>query len=56
MFSEEDKDSSLASIIPGLQRLGKKEEEEDDDEWGGGRGGGAGGEHGGALCEFGRKR
>ncbi|XP_061356423.1 uncharacterized protein LOC133300851 [Gastrolobium bilobum] len=30
VFSEEDKDSSLASIIPGLQRLGKKEEEEDD--------------------------
>ncbi|KAK7400178.1 hypothetical protein VNO78_11378 [Psophocarpus tetragonolobus] len=31
VFSEEDKDSSLASIIPGLQRLGKKEEEEEDD-------------------------
>ncbi|XP_027347639.1 uncharacterized protein LOC113859022 [Abrus precatorius] len=29
VFSEEDKNSSLASIIPGLQRLGKKEEEED---------------------------
>ncbi|OIW00516.1 hypothetical protein TanjilG_24246 [Lupinus angustifolius] len=27
VFSEEDKDSSLASIIPGLQRLGKKNEE-----------------------------
>ncbi|KAE9610414.1 hypothetical protein Lal_00006148 [Lupinus albus] len=27
VFSEEDKDSSLASIIPGLQRLGKKTEE-----------------------------
>ncbi|XP_057739540.1 uncharacterized protein LOC130956506 [Arachis stenosperma] len=39
VFSEEDKDSSLASILPGLQRLGKKsvkneedEEEEDDDD------------------------
>ncbi|GAB4831450.1 hypothetical protein Ancab_005465 [Ancistrocladus abbreviatus] len=31
VFSEEDKDSTLASIIPGLQRLGKKEENEDDD-------------------------
>ncbi|XP_061356431.1 uncharacterized protein LOC133300857 [Gastrolobium bilobum] len=30
VFTEEDKDSSLASTIPGLQRLGKKEEEEDD--------------------------
>lgn len=29
VFSEEDKDSSLASIIPGLQRLGKKDEEEE---------------------------
>ncbi|GAB4827186.1 hypothetical protein Ancab_034076 [Ancistrocladus abbreviatus] len=29
VFSEEDKDSTLASIIPGLQRLGKKEEDED---------------------------
>ncbi|XP_054795028.1 uncharacterized protein LOC129305818 [Prosopis cineraria] len=29
VFSEEDKDSSLASIIPGLQRLGKKDEKED---------------------------
>ncbi|OAY24979.1 uncharacterized protein LOC110604488 [Manihot esculenta] len=28
VFSEEDKDSSLVSIIPGLQRLGKKEGEE----------------------------
>ncbi|CAL0325009.1 unnamed protein product [Lupinus luteus] len=27
VFSEEDKNSSLASIIPGLQRLGKKNEE-----------------------------
>ncbi|XP_004504284.1 uncharacterized protein [Cicer arietinum] len=27
VFSEEDKDSSLVSIIPGLQRLGKKDEE-----------------------------
>ncbi|XP_054779008.1 uncharacterized protein LOC129286928 [Prosopis cineraria] len=35
VFSEEDKDSNLASIIPGLQRLGKKdvdEEEADFDE------------------------
>nr|KYP50362.1 hypothetical protein KK1_027836 [Cajanus cajan] len=30
VFSEEDKDSSLASIIPGLQRLGKSDEEEED--------------------------
>ncbi|KAL9329443.1 hypothetical protein ACSQ67_004446 [Phaseolus vulgaris] len=30
VFSEEDKNTSLASIIPGLQRLGKKEEEEGD--------------------------
>ncbi|KDP21126.1 hypothetical protein JCGZ_21597 [Jatropha curcas] len=29
VFSEEDKDSSLVSIIPGLQRLGKKDGEED---------------------------
>ncbi|RYR36225.1 hypothetical protein Ahy_A10g051235 isoform A [Arachis hypogaea] len=29
VFSEEDKDSSLASILPGLQRLGKKNEEEE---------------------------
>ncbi|KAJ8761990.1 hypothetical protein K2173_006592 [Erythroxylum novogranatense] len=28
VFSEEDKDSSLVSIIPGLQRLGKRDEEE----------------------------
>ncbi|CAK7350386.1 unnamed protein product [Dovyalis caffra] len=28
VFSEEDKDSNLASIIPGLQRFGKKDEEE----------------------------
>ncbi|KAG5025213.1 uncharacterized protein LOC114423061 [Glycine soja] len=32
VFSEEDKDSSLASIIPGLQRLRKKEEEEEENE------------------------
>ncbi|KAK7359193.1 hypothetical protein VNO77_01143 [Canavalia gladiata] len=31
VFLEEDKDSSLASIIPGLQRLGKKGEEEEGD-------------------------
>lgn len=31
VFSEEDKDSSLASIIPGLHRLGKKEEEDEED-------------------------
>ncbi|KAJ1414151.1 hypothetical protein SESBI_18995 [Sesbania bispinosa] len=30
VFSEEDKDSNLASIIPGLQRLGKNDEEEED--------------------------
>ncbi|CAL0334711.1 unnamed protein product [Lupinus luteus] len=30
VFSEEDKDSSLASIIPGLQRLGKNGEVEHD--------------------------
>ncbi|KAI9071021.1 hypothetical protein K1719_047020 [Acacia pycnantha] len=30
VFSEEDKDSSLASIIPGLQRLGKKDEKQRD--------------------------
>ncbi|XP_010274414.1 PREDICTED: uncharacterized protein LOC104609737 [Nelumbo nucifera] len=29
VFSEEDKDSSLVSIIPGLQRLGKKDVEEE---------------------------
>lgn len=29
VFSEEDKDSSLVSIIPGLQRLGKKDGEEE---------------------------
>ncbi|KAK7318835.1 hypothetical protein RJT34_03542 [Clitoria ternatea] len=35
VFSEKDKDSSLASIIPGLQRLGKNEEEKegDCDDW-----------------------
>ena len=31
-FSEEDKDSRLVSIIPGLQRLGRKGSEEDVDE------------------------
>ncbi|CAL0306467.1 unnamed protein product [Lupinus luteus] len=30
VFTDEDKDSSLASIIPGLQRLGKKNEEVED--------------------------
>lgn len=30
VFKEEDKDSSLAFIIPGLQRLGKKDDEEGD--------------------------
>ncbi|XP_002522240.3 uncharacterized protein LOC8275162 [Ricinus communis] len=29
VFSEEDKDSSLVSIIPGLQRLGNKDQEEE---------------------------
>lgn len=29
VFSEEDRESSLASIIPGLQRLGKKDGEEE---------------------------
>lgn len=29
VFSEEDKDSSLVDIIPGLQRLGKKNDEEE---------------------------
>ncbi|KAL1336663.1 hypothetical protein HN51_031039 [Arachis hypogaea] len=32
VFSEEDKDSSLASILPGLQRLGKKSVKNDDDD------------------------
>ncbi|CAK9327526.1 unnamed protein product [Citrullus colocynthis] len=32
VFSEEDKGSSLASIVPGLNRLGKKEEEEEEEE------------------------
>ncbi|XP_057422324.1 uncharacterized protein LOC130716139 [Lotus japonicus] len=32
VFSLEDKNSSLASIIPGLQRLGKKEEEQGEEE------------------------
>ncbi|KAJ1426148.1 hypothetical protein SESBI_10534 [Sesbania bispinosa] len=32
VFSEEDKNSSLASIIPGLQRLGKKEEEAEEED------------------------
>lgn len=31
VFSEEDKDSSLASIIPGLNRLKKKEHEEEEE-------------------------
>ncbi|XP_061356430.1 uncharacterized protein LOC133300856 [Gastrolobium bilobum] len=30
VFTEEDKDSSLALVLPGLRRLGKKKEEEDD--------------------------
>ncbi|KAL5055113.1 hypothetical protein RYX36_035795 [Vicia faba] len=29
VFSEEDKDSTLASLIPGLQRLGKEEDDEE---------------------------
>lgn len=32
IFTENDKDSELASIIPGLQRLGKKTEEDEGDE------------------------
>ncbi|XP_045821075.1 uncharacterized protein LOC123914113 [Trifolium pratense] len=32
VFSEEDKDSSLVEIIPGLQRLGKKNEETEEEE------------------------
>lgn len=32
VFSEEDKDSSLVEIIPGLQRLGGERETEDDDD------------------------
>ncbi|KAL5576957.1 hypothetical protein UlMin_018656 [Ulmus minor] len=32
VFSEEDRESSLASIIPGLQRLGKRDDEEEDDD------------------------
>lgn len=32
VFSLEDKNSSLASILPGLQRLGKKKEEEQEEE------------------------
>jgi hypothetical protein len=31
VFSEEDKDSSLVEIIPGLQRLGKKNEETEEE-------------------------
>ncbi|XP_028785097.1 uncharacterized protein LOC114741003 isoform X2 [Neltuma alba] len=31
VFSEKDKDSNLASIIPGLQRLGKKDADEEDE-------------------------
>lgn len=34
VFSEEDKGSSLASIVPGLNRLGKKEEEEEEEGFG----------------------
>ncbi|XP_038895821.1 uncharacterized protein LOC120083990 [Benincasa hispida] len=30
VFSEEDKGSSLASIVPGLNRIGKREEEEEE--------------------------
>ncbi|KAB2608707.1 hypothetical protein D8674_011875 [Pyrus ussuriensis x Pyrus communis] len=29
VFSEEDKDSNIVSIIPGLQRLGKKDDSKD---------------------------
>ncbi|XP_057953920.1 uncharacterized protein LOC131148204 [Malania oleifera] len=32
VFSEEDKDSSLVSILPGLQRLGREGEEEEEEE------------------------
>lgn len=32
VFSEEDKDSNLASIIPGLKKLGKKGDGEEDEE------------------------
>ncbi|CAK8578575.1 unnamed protein product [Lathyrus sativus] len=32
VFSEEDKDSNLVSIIPGLQRFGKKDEEQEEDD------------------------
>ena len=32
VFSEEDKNSKLVSIVPGLQRLGKKGGEDDEDE------------------------
>ncbi|KAL6198282.1 hypothetical protein ACLB2K_028074 [Fragaria x ananassa] len=32
VFSEEDKDSNLASIIPGLKKLGKKDDGVEDDE------------------------
>nr|XP_043618015.1 uncharacterized protein LOC122589751 [Erigeron canadensis] len=32
MFSEEDKDSKLVSIIPGLQRLGKLDSNKEDDD------------------------
>ncbi|CAI8618682.1 unnamed protein product [Vicia faba] len=31
VFSEEDKNSNLVSIIPGLRRLGKKDEEHEED-------------------------
>jgi hypothetical protein len=33
VFSEEDKDSSLVEIIPGLQRLGKKNEETEEKDY-----------------------
>ncbi|MED6115219.1 hypothetical protein PIB30_088194 [Stylosanthes scabra] len=32
VFTEEDKDSRLVSLIPGLQRLGREEENKNDDE------------------------
>nr|GLL34681.1 uncharacterized protein LOC109155665 [Ipomoea trifida] len=37
VFSDEDKDSTLVSIIPGLQRLGVREGGDDDDDKGGAR-------------------
>ena len=30
VFSEEDRNSSLASVVPGLHRLGKKDDEEEE--------------------------